>query len=250
MADLRYVPIPRLPSGVITGEQLQPYLELLVREVLSKADIRAAEGVGITITADGNVVATLDATQAITDAVDAHEAAVDPHTQYLTQTEGDALYLTQAEGDALYEPDLGVPGVDGHVLTSTIAGVRSWAAAGGVTPKRSIGMVFDGGGSTPTPGSVGYVVCPCSGVIDRWDIVADQSGSAVVDVWKVAGAIPTDANRIAGTEKLTLSAQQLASDTSLSSWTTAVTAGDVFGFELESVTTCTRITAEVRIVEA
>ena len=117
-------------------------------------------------------------------------------------------------------------------------------------PRRCIGITFDGGGSPPTAGSVGYVVAQFAGTVDRWDIVGDASGSAVVDVWKSAGAIPTDANRIAGTEKLTLSAQQLASDTSITTWSsTAIAVGDVLGFELESVATCTRVTAQVRISE-
>jgi len=120
----------------------------------------------------------------------------------------------------------------------------------GVTPRRVVGVTFDGQGSTPTVGSVGYAVVPFSGTIDQWHIVANASGSAVVDVWKAAGTIPINANTIAGSEKPTLSAAQIASDTALSSWTTAVTAGDVFGFELESVTTCTRLTVEVRISES
>lgn len=112
---------------------------------------------------------------------------------------------------------------------------------------RTIGVTFDGGGSPPTVGSVGYFVCQHSGTIDRWNIVADQSGSAVVDVWKAAGSIPTNGDTITGSEKPTLAAQQLNSDTSLSTWTTAVAVGDVFGFEIESVSTCTRLTVEVRI---
>ena len=131
----------------------------------------------------------------------------------------------------------------------------AWAEFGsggpGVTPRRVVGVTFDGNGSPPTVGSVGYLVCPFAGSIDQWHIVANASGSAVVDVWKVAGSIPTDANRIAGTEKPTLSAQQLASDVALSTWSTlSVAAGDVFGFELESVSTCTRLTVEVRISES
>ena len=112
-----------------------------------------------------------------------------------------------------------------------------------------VGATFDGGGSPPTVGSVGYFVCQFSGTIDQWSIIADQSGSAVVDVWKAAGSIPVNADSIAGSEKPTLSAAQLASDTSLSTWTTTVAAGDVFGFEIESVSTCTRLTVEVRIKE-
>ena len=124
------------------------------------------------------------------------------------------------------------------------------ASAGGITPRRVVGVTFDGNGSPPTVGSVGYVVVPFNGTIDQWHIVANASGSTGVDVWKAAGVVPTDANRIAGTEKPTLSAAQLSSDTSLSTWSTlAVAAGDVFGFELESVTTCTRVTVEVRISE-
>jgi len=119
-----------------------------------------------------------------------------------------------------------------------------------VPQRRTIGVTFDGGGSTPTAGSVGLIVAQMNGTIDRWDIVADASGSAVVDVWKRAGAIPTDAHRIAGTERPTLSAAQLSSDTSLTTWSTlAVSIGDVFGFELESVSTCTRVTVSVRILE-
>jgi hypothetical protein len=140
----------------------------------------------------------------------------------------------------------GPPGIDGEDGELAIVMLQPITIAGGSSTK-TVGVVFDGGGSPPTAGSVGYLVCQTTGTIDQWSIVADTSGSAVVDVWKAAGAIPTDANRIAGTEKLTLSAQQLASDTSLSTWTTAVTAGDVFGFELESVSTCTRLTCEVRL---
>jgi len=122
--------------------------------------------------------------------------------------------------------------------------------SGGVTPKRSVGITFDGGGSPPTVGSVGYVIGQFNGTIDQWAIVADTAGSAVVDVWKAANSIPTVANTITGSEKPTLVAQQLNRDLVLSTWTTAVLAGDVFGFKLESVTTCNRVTCEVRVAES
>jgi hypothetical protein len=144
-----------------------------------------------------------------------------------------------------------IPGRDGEDgQDSYIPGPIGPAGAGGVTPKRSIGICFDGGGSTPTVGSIGYVVAQLNGTIDQWAIVSDASGSAVIDVWKAAGAIPTVANTIAGTEKPTLASQQLNSDTALTTWTTPVLVGDVFGFKLDSVATLTRVTAEVRITES
>lgn len=174
-------------------------------------------------------------------AIVAHEGAVDPHPGYLTAAEGAAAFAALANGVTNGDSHNHDGGDGAQIAYSSLSGKP--------TAKRTIGIVFDGGGSTPTPGTVGYVVSQFAGVIDRWDIIGDVSGSAVVDVWKAAGAIPTDANRIAGTEKLTLSAQQLASDAALSSWTTTVSVGDVLAFELESVATCTRITAQVRIAE-
>ena len=142
----------------------------------------------------------------------------------------------------------GVPDGDyGDVVVSGAGTV--WTVEAGLK-RRVVGATFDGGGSPPTVGAVGFAVVPFSGTIDQWTIIGDASGSVVVDVWKAAGTVPTNANSIAGTEKPTLSAAQIASDVSLGTWTTAVTAGDVFGFELESVTTCTRITVEVRITES
>lgn len=144
------------------------------------------------------------------------------------------------------EAPTAAPGTSTTQLATT-----AFVAAAVISPRRVVGVTFDGSGSAPTAGSVGYAVVPFNGTIDQWHIVADVAGSAAVDVWKAAGAIPTDANRIAGTEKPTLAAAQLASDASLTTWSTlAVAAGDVFGFELEAAATCTRVTVEVRITES
>lgn len=138
----------------------------------------------------------------------------------------------------------------GRALLDDADAAAQRTTLGVVTPRRVVGVTFDGNGSPPTVGSVGYLVCPYAGTIDQWHIIADASGSAVVDVWKASGTIPVNADSIAGTEKPTLSSSQLAADTTLSTWTTAVAAGDVFGFEIESVSTCTRVTVEVRITES
>jgi len=88
------------------------------------------------------------------------------------------------------------------------------------------------------------------GTITGWNIVSDISGSCVIDVWKAAGVVPTVANTIAGTEKPTLSSQQLNSDNALTTWTTAVTAGDVIGFNLDSASTLTSVNLIITILKS
>jgi hypothetical protein len=92
-----------------------------------------------------------------------------------------------------------------------------------------------------------YLVMPFNCTITRWDIVGDQSGSVVVDVWKANNAIPTVANTITGTEKPTLASQQLNSDTALSSWTTSISTGDVLGFNIDSVSGLSGFTLTIKV---
>jgi len=113
----------------------------------------------------------------------------------------------------------------------------------------SVGITIDGGGSEIEIGEKGYISVPFSGVITDWTIVADQSGSIVVDVWKdtYANFPPTNGDSIAGTEKPTLSSQVKNQDLTLSTWTTAVSQGDVIAFEVESASVVTRVNLIIRI---
>ena len=84
-------------------------------------------------------------------------------------------------------------------------------------------------------GAIGYITIPYNGTITGWQVIGDNSvGNCVFDVWKTAsGIIPTVADTITGTEKPTLIAQQINSDLALTTWTTAVTAGDIVGVVLD-----------------
>lgn len=109
---------------------------------------------------------------------------------------------------------------------------------------RSGSIVYngDGAGVVLTTGVKGYFTATFAGTITGWYIISDVSGSAVVDVWKRAGAIPNVSHSIAGTEKPTLSSAQMNSDTSLSTWTdTAVAVGDVIAFNIDSISTITNL---------
>jgi len=106
----------------------------------------------------------------------------------------------------------------------------------------ALGVVIDGGTVAPTTGSKGFRVVPFACTITGWEILADASGSAVVDVKKGTYAgFPTTAT-IAGSEKPTLSGAQKNQDLTLTTWTVALAAGDILEFNLDSVATCKRVT--------
>ena len=104
-------------------------------------------------------------------------------------------------------------------------------------------LIIDGGGSAITTGQKGHLVIPVAAIITGWTILADQVGSIVVDVWKdtYANFPPTVADTIAGTEKPTLAAAQKNQDLTLTSWITAVAAGDILAFNVDSAATVTRV---------
>ena len=108
------------------------------------------------------------------------------------------------------------------------------AGSGGGTAgsdKGSFGASID----ISSVGTVGYITIPYNGTITGWQVIGDVTGNCVFDVWKSAsGVIPTVANTIAGTEKPSLTAQQINSDLALTTWTTAVSAGDIVGIVLDS----------------
>jgi len=81
--------------------------------------------------------------------------------------------------------------------------------------------------------------------ISSWDILADQQGSIVIDIWSdIYGNFPpTVAKTITGSEKPRLSNQLTNQDTSLTSFTTAVASGDIWRFNVESTpSSVTRVT--------
>lgn len=111
-----------------------------------------------------------------------------------------------------------------------------------------ITCVFDGMGSAIASGSKVYLEIPYAMTITGWTLVADQSGSIVIDVWKdtYANYPPTVGDSIAGTEKPTLSSAAKNQDLTLSTWTTSVSAGDTLVFNVDSASTVTKATLVIR----
>ena len=119
---------------------------------------------------------------------------------------------------------------------------------GGGNDKVSINFIIDGGGSTITTGVKGYLEIPFAMEIQGVTMLADQSGSVVVDIWKDAYANypPTDADSITASAVPTISAAVKSQDLTLTGWTTAVVAGDIIGFNVDSITTIQRVTIALR----
>lgn len=112
----------------------------------------------------------------------------------------------------------------------------------------SVGTVVDGGGFVLTTGQKGYIYCPYAGTIAAATLIGDVSGSIVVDVWKSAySTVPTVANTITAAAKPTLSSAQTSQNTTLTGWTTTVNAGDVFGFNIDSVSGIRRIALSLTV---
>lgn len=112
----------------------------------------------------------------------------------------------------------------------------------------AITCVFDGMGSAIASGSKAYLEIPYAMTITGWTLVADTTGSIVIDVWKdtYANYPPLVADSIAGTEKPTLSSAAKNQDLTLSTWTTSVTAGDTLVFNVDSASTVTKATLVIR----
>jgi hypothetical protein len=94
-----------------------------------------------------------------------------------------------------------------------------------------------------------YEKIPYSGAITKVTLQADQVGDVVVDIWKktYGAAVPTVADTITASAKPTLSSQSTSQDSTLTGWTTAVTAEDVFEINVDSVGTITKLTISLDI---
>lgn len=103
----------------------------------------------------------------------------------------------------------------------------------------TINVTFDGMGSVLTVGNKAILPDLKAMTITSWTLVAEQSGSVVIDVWKstYGSYPPVVGGSIAGTEKPTLSSADKNQDTSLSTWSTSIADGDCLIFNIDSVTT-------------
>lgn len=119
----------------------------------------------------------------------------------------------------------------------------TWNAAGGGGGGNGIiGVTFDGGGSAIAAGSQADLRIQAGRTITSVTLLADTSGSIVIDIWKdtYANYPPTDADSITAAAPPTISSATKSEDTTLTGWTTTITAGDCLRFNVDSCSTITR----------
>ena len=117
----------------------------------------------------------------------------------------------------------------------------------GRSDPRAFGAVVGDGVSVITTGQKGYIEIPFDCTISKATVLLDQSGSIVIDVWKdtYANYPPVDADSITASAPPTVSSATKSQDSTLTGWTTSVTAGDIIGFNVDSITTATKATLSI-----
>lgn len=119
--------------------------------------------------------------------------------------------------------------------------------SGNTQTGRTLNFIIDNSGTALATGLAGFLVMSYPATITGYTLIGDQSGSVVIDIWKRNAAVPSVANTITASAKPTLSSAQFGTSTTLTGWTTSVAAGDVFGFNVDSVTSITRLTVALAL---
>lgn len=120
----------------------------------------------------------------------------------------------------------------GYWLTESVAAARTLVA------------VIDGGGSAITTGAKkAYIYVPFDCTITGVVMLADQSGSIVVDIWRdsYANYPATDADSITASAPPTITTATKSKDTTLTGWTKALSADDILEFNVDSAATVTKV---------
>jgi hypothetical protein len=153
-------------------------------------------------------------------------------------------YATAIGQSASTAPSQGIPA---HAVNHQSAGTDEITVSGlsGLladpqTPKdSSVLFIGDGGGAVVVPNIPRYVVIPHDCVIVKYTLIADLSGSCVIDVWNapIASYPPTNANSITAGNEAHLTTEISRVDSTLTGWNKTISAGDVLGFNVDSATT-------------
>lgn len=112
-----------------------------------------------------------------------------------------------------------------------------------------ITFFIDGGGAEIADGISGWVEIPFACTILQCTLLADQTGSITIDIWKdtYANYPPDNADTITGANEPAIAAGIKDQDSTLTDWTTSVSAGDILYFNVDSCTTIEKCLVSLKI---
>ena len=115
----------------------------------------------------------------------------------------------------------------------------------------NIQFIISGGGSAIATGVAGYIEVPFACTIQRVTMLADQSCTAVVDIWgdSYANYPPVDDDSITAAAPPTITTDTDSQDATLTDWTTAIAAGDILGYNVDSNDNAELITISLKVVK-
>jgi hypothetical protein len=141
-----------------------------------------------------------------------------------------------------------------YAISTTVGYVHNYRGieiAGSSTTKGQLGITIDGAGSAITTGIKGDLRVPYDCTISNVEVVLDQIGSIVIDVWNdsYANYPAIDGDSITASAPPTVSSATKSRDSTLTGWTLALSAGDYLRFNVDSITTATRATLTLEVTK-
>lgn len=113
--------------------------------------------------------------------------------------------------------------------------------------------MVDGGGAAITTGVKGYLFVDVACTINQVTMLADQTGSITVDIWKCtyaqfdAGSThPVVGDSITASDTPTITSAVKMQDSTLTGWNTAISAGSVLAFNIKTNANVQRVTIALK----
>jgi len=118
-------------------------------------------------------------------------------------------------------------------------------------PVASITFVIGVIGTVITTGLKGDLEIPFACTINRVTLLANKSGSIVIDIWKQAYADypPENAQSIVAAAPPTITTAEKSQDSTLTDWTTAIAAGDCLRYNVDSITDIEQVTISLKVTK-
>lgn len=127
------------------------------------------------------------------------------------------------------------------VFSTVQTNSASWGAGGGGGGESAIGITIDGAGSAITTGDKGSISIPYNATLNNVTMIADVSGTCIIDIFKSNFSAYPTASSICSTSLPTISDAIKSIDASLVGWDTNIQSGDILDFQVLSASNITKL---------